>query len=160
MKNYIVISDCDGVLTDGTYHYSRDGKVAKVYGPHDNDGVKLLKKNNIDVLFISADKRGFYITKKRIDDMKCDLINVSESDRMDFIEDYIDKYDTVFFVGDGIHDAEVKEKFKGRIMFIAPNNARREAKLIADFITESDGGHGAFLDAALFVLECYKKYNK
>ena len=74
----IVISDCDGCLTDGNFIYTEDGKVAKIYGAHDNDGVKILKKLGVDIQFISGDTRGFNITKKRIEDMKCNLDKVTE----------------------------------------------------------------------------------
>jgi len=151
MSKSIVISDVDGCLTDGRYIYTADGKVAKVFGPHDNDGVKLLKANNIDVVFISADKRGFPITKRRIEDMKCSVFNVSESDRVEWVRNYIieNGYDKSVFFGDGIGDVPVKEVVT---KFACPSNARKEAKEKADFITESIGGQGAFLDLAQWVL--------
>lgn len=146
----IVISDCDGCLTDGKFIYTVDGKVAKVYGPHDNDGVKLLKKNGFDVIFISADKRGFEITKKRINDMGCELYYVPESQRKQFVEDYIKDYTYSIFFGDGISDIEAGEC---ATEFFCPENARREVKDVADYITESKGGEGAFLDLALVALD-------
>lgn len=147
----IVISDVDGCLTDGSYIYTADGKVAKMFGPHDNDGVKLLKAHGIDVVFISADKRGFPITKKRIEDMKCPIYNVSESERVEWVKNYIveNNYDKSVFFGDGISDVPVKEVVT---KFACPANARKEAKERADFITESIGGQGAFLDLAQWVL--------
>lgn len=147
----VVISDVDGCLTDGRYIYTADGKVAKVFGPHDNDGVKLLKANDIDVVFISADKRGFPITKKRIEDMKCPIFNVSEAERVDWVRDYIKENDYQFsvFFGDGISDVPVKDAVT---YFVCPANARKEAKHAANYVTESIGGQGAFLDLAQWVL--------
>lgn len=154
MARTIVISDVDGCLTDGRYMYTADGKVAKVFGPHDNDGVKLLKKHGIDVVFISADKRGFPITEKRITDMHCDIYNVSEADRVDWVRRYIKDNDYVYsvFFGDGIGDVPVADYVT---TFIAPQNARKEAKAVADYVTESEGGNGAFLDLALYVDKKY-----
>lgn len=157
MKNkIIVISDCDGCLTDGNFIYTEDGKVAKIYGAHDNDGVKLLKQYGIDIQFISGDTRGFNITKKRIEDMKCNLDKVTESERLNYINNYVKSgiYDLVVFFGDGIHDAEVKEALP-KVLFIAPHNARKEAIKLADYVTESDGGHGAFLDLALHIVKYF-----
>ncbi len=147
----VVISDVDGCLTDGRYIYTADGKVAKVFGPHDNDGVKLLKANGIDVVFISADKRGFPITRKRIEDMKCPIFNVSEADRVTWVKDYIKENDYEFsvFFGDGISDVPVMSTVT---YFASPANARKEAKLAADYVTESIGGQGAFLDLAQWVV--------
>ena len=149
----IVISDVDGCLTDGRYIYTVDGKVAKVFGPHDNDGVKLLKANDIDVVFISADKRGFQITKKRIEDMKCPIFNVSEAERVQWVRDYVrtNGYEFSVFFGDGISDVPVKDVVT---YFACPANARKEAKMAAQYVTESIGGQGAFLDLAQWVLSC------
>lgn len=150
MSDKIVISDVDGCLTDGRFIYTADGKVAKVFGPHDNDGVKLLKANGIDVVFISADKRGFSITKKRIEDMKCPIFNVSESERVEWVKNYIkeNNYEQSVFFGDGISDIHVKDVVD---KFACPANARQEAKSVADFVTSSIGGQGAFLDLAIWI---------
>ena len=157
-KKILVISDVDGCLTDGKFIYTVDGKVAKTFGPHDADGVKLLKANNINVIFVSADKRGFPITSKRINDMKCELYNVSEGDRIDWLKQYSKRnggeYDIVVFFGDGIHDAAAASVVD---VFIAPQNARIEAKNVAKYVTPSEGGNGAFLDLALFVVDNIEK---
>ena len=46
------------------YSYNKDGKVIKIFGPHDNDGLKIVK-NFFKILFITADKKGYQISKKR-----------------------------------------------------------------------------------------------
>jgi 3-deoxy-D-manno-octulosonate 8-phosphate phosphatase (KDO 8-P phosphatase) len=150
MKKIIVISDVDGCLTDGKYTYTVDGKVSKVYGPHDNDGVKLLRKNGIEVRFISADKRGFDITNKRITDMKCQLDYVSEADRPGYIAKACEEYNVIFF-GDGLGDLAAAMA-NPSAYFIAPKNARRQVKDYADYVTSNIGGEGAFLDLAEYVV--------
>ena len=63
--------DVDGVLTSGNF-YSIEGKVLKEFGPHDAYSLKKLK-DKINIAFISADKRGYDITEKRISDMGVEL---------------------------------------------------------------------------------------
>ena len=155
MKKTIVISDVDGCLTDGKFVYTVEGKVAKTYGPHDNDGVKLLRKNGIETVFISADKRGFPITEKRITDMKCKIDFVSEINRADYIAKYIeDGYDVIFF-GDGLGDlaAFIKNSYSGKIYLVAPANARPQVQDHAHFVTDNIGGEGAFLDMAEWIVD-------
>ena len=153
MNKILVVSDCDGCLTDGNFIYTADGKVAKIYGPHDNDGVKLLKKNNVSIQFISADGRGFAITKKRITDMKCDIMQCTEEERNKYFAQLIEdnSFNKIIFFGDGIHDAQVKIDHP-EIYFIVLANARKEAKDVCDYETPSVGGNGAFLDLALHVI--------
>ena len=72
IPNYFIL-DVDGVMTDGRFLYSEKGKVFKTFGPHDSDGLNILKKY-LKFFFISSDKRGFKITRKRIvDDMGYEL---------------------------------------------------------------------------------------
>ena len=59
-KNIII--DVDGVLSTGQFIYSQKGKIFKIFGRHDNDGLKIIK-NFFSILFITADKKGFKISK-------------------------------------------------------------------------------------------------
>lgn len=146
-----VIFDVDGVLTTGQFLYDINGKAYKIFGPHDYDGLKMLKKLNVSINFITADKRGFAITKKRIV-TDCgfnegQLTLVTEETRFDWIKERFDLSE-VAFVADGYHDAPILEQV---VLGIAPNSARREAKAAAKYVTVSDAGNGAVLDACLLI---------
>ena len=148
MKEWIFLLDVDGVLNTGQFLYSEEGKSYKVFGPHDNDGLKLLK-NKIKIEFLTADKRGFSIAKKRIvDDMGYELFFVTEGERIDYVKKNFD-IDKLIYMGDGYHDASILKICK---FGIAPLSARKEAKESADYITESNAGEGAVLDASLEIL--------
>ena len=73
--------DVDGVLTSGSFLYNSEGKVLKEFGPHDSYSLKKLK-TKLNISFISADKRGYEISEKRISDMGFELSLVSEEDRL------------------------------------------------------------------------------
>ena len=145
----IIFCDVDGVLNTGQFLYNEFGKQYKIFGPHDGDGVKLLRKHGFDVRFVSADHRGFKITQSRINDMGCSLTLVSEGDRYDYINKNFG-LSNVVYIGDGIHDAPILRDAK---IGIAPLDARIEARLASQYITESKAGRGAFLDAALIILK-------
>ena len=143
------ILDVDGVFTTGPFLYTIDGKFAKIFGPHDNDGIKLVR-DKIKVLAISADKRGFGITKKRIqDDMKISLTQVSEEDRLLWLQENFDLKECIY-MGDGMHDAEI---FKYMGYSIAPQNAFYLAREKADYVTKTKSGEGAVAEACLHVLK-------
>lgn len=143
-----VIFDADGVLTDGKFLYTAEGKYAKVYGPDDSDGLSLLKKK-VNILFITGDKRGFPITKKRIDDMKFPVHLVSTFERLKWIQERFNPKETIY-MGDGIYDALV---FPHVAYSIAPANAFYVAKDKAQYVTRSKGGEGAVAEACLHILE-------
>lgn len=155
MKNnrIIVISDVDGCLTDGGLYYTSEGKVMKRFGVGDHEGLKLLKKNNIDVEFITADKTGFDIVSKRMKDMSnSKLIVKNEIERLEYIKNLHNDYDIVVFFGDGLGDVNVKIK-NACDYFICPLQSRIEVKYYANYITSANGGNGAFLDMAIWVVE-------
>ena len=61
-----VIFDVDGVLTDGTFFYSVEGKILKRFGSHDAPAIKKCK-SIFNLQLISADEKGFEISKLRAD---------------------------------------------------------------------------------------------
>lgn len=146
--NKFLISDVDGVLTTGQFLYNSFGKQYKIFGAHDSDGIKLIR-DLMDIQFITADSRGFEITKSRMNDLKCEVELVSENDRYNYIKN---KYglENVIYVGDGYYDALIiRDCFYG----ICPKNARKECKEVSKYITESNSAEGAFLDVCLHILE-------
>ena len=99
-KNFIF--DIDGVLTDGKMIYSNKGKILKTFGADDSDALKFLRKY-LHISFITSDKRGFSISKKRISDMKFNVKLLNTKDRLTWIEKNFDLKQTIF-MGDGIFD--------------------------------------------------------
>ena len=88
-KPKLLIIDVDGVMTTGQFLYSKSSKAFKIFGPHDTDGLNLIKKK-IKILFVSADKKGFSISKKRIvDDLGYKLIYSHHEKRFDFVKKFI-----------------------------------------------------------------------
>ncbi len=154
-KPKVFILDVDGVLTDGGFYYSADGKVLKKFGPDDNDALKLLEPF-IEIRLISGDKRGFEISKKRADDMHFPIDFVSTNKRIDWIKE---KYnpDEVIYMGDGIFDAIVMKKVG---YSVATSDSDEYAKEAAKYITKRIGGHRAVAEACLHILEkFFEPYN-
>lgn len=148
MNKLTFVLDIDGVLTDGTYHYTKDGKVEKVFGPDDSDALKLIK-DDIDIVFVSADYRGFPISEKRINDMGWELTEVKSKLRLKFIEEHFGAENTIY-MGDSFQDAHILKAVK---CGICPVDASPIAKKYADFVTQNGGGHRAVADAVFYIAE-------
>lgn len=146
IKNFIL--DVDGVLTDGSYYYTEQGKVMKRFGPDDHDALLLLKPY-VHIHMVTGDKKGFPITKKRVvDDMKFPLELVSTFERVEWIKEKFDLSETIY-MGDGIFDAAVFD----RVAYsIAPANAFYVAKQRASFVTLSQGGNSAVAEACFHIM--------
>jgi 3-deoxy-D-manno-octulosonate 8-phosphate phosphatase (KDO 8-P phosphatase) len=148
MFKYLV-SDVDGVLTDGGFYYSERGKLFKKFGPHDSDGFTMLKDNGVKPVAITADKRGFPISKKRLDDMGVECFLVPAAIRFEWLSEKFDVDETIF-VGDGYFDIEC---IKNASFGVAPQNAPSIVKQAADLVTEAHGGNGVILEIALKVMK-------
>lgn len=151
IKPTCFVLDVDGVMTTGHFLYTADGKVMKIFGPDDNDALTLLKQH-IEIRFVTGDKKGFAISKKRIaDDMKFPLDLVSTIHRLEWLTERY-AIDEVIYMGDGIFDHYVMRAVG---YAIAPANADKLAKQHAHYVTERSGGDRAVAEACLHIMEKY-----
>ena len=148
IKPEIFFLDVDGVLTTGQFLYSKEGKQFKVFGPDDNDALSLLKPF-MKIHFLTGDKKGFKISKKRIvTDMKFPLDLVSTINRVEWIKKHV-SLDKVIYMGDGIFDHYV---FSNVGYSIAPANADEFAKKNANYVTKRNSGERAVAEACIHIL--------
>ena len=156
IKPKIFILDVDGVMTTGQFFYSEKGKIFKVFGPDDNDALSLLN-NYIKIHFVTGDKKGFNISKKRIvSDMGFKLNLVSTTKRIDWIKKNYD-LKSVIYMGDGIFDHYVMNEVG---YSIAPQNADENAKNQAEYVTKRSGGERAVAEACLHIMtKFFQKYD-
>lgn len=147
----LFVLDVDGVLTDGQFYYSSAGKLYKVFGADDNDGLSLLKPY-IAVRFVTGDKKGWDISHRRIvSDMKYELDLVSTTQRVDWLKQHTDPATTIY-MGDGIFDHYV---FAEVGYGIAPANAMPHTRERANYVCQATGARGAVAEAALHVLAAF-----
>lgn len=145
------ILDVDGVMTDGRFYYTKEGKAMKVFGSDDHDALCLLKPY-MEILFVTGDHRGFDISKKRIaDDMKMRLELVSTTQRLEWIGTHFTPREVVY-MGDGIFDHYVMREVG---YAIAPANADSNAKEAAHYVTQRMGGDRAVAEASLHLLQTF-----
>jgi 3-deoxy-D-manno-octulosonate 8-phosphate phosphatase (KDO 8-P phosphatase) len=141
----IIISDCDGILTDGTSIYTQDGKIAKIYGSYDTEAIKSAVDNEIDFLFVSNDNNGWPITKKRLDEYKnrgwCEYTLATGKERKELVKKYKDEGYFVIFVGDSISDIPAGKEAN---LFCTTNNGFSEVKSECYYVSKRNGGNGGF----------------
>ena len=56
-KIKIVLTDVDGVLTDGGMYYTKDGDIMKRFHVRDGMGVTLLRKNKISTIIVTKETK-------------------------------------------------------------------------------------------------------
>ena len=149
MNFKVFILDVDGVMTNGQSLYSETGKQMKIFGPDDNDGLRLLNPY-LKIRFVTGDRKGLPITTKRIkEDMKFDLDLVSTIKRIEWIKEHYNPKE-VIYMGDGIFDHYVMKEVG---YSIAPANSDKIAKAHANYVTERSGGDRAVAEACLHIMQ-------
>ena len=148
----VLVTDVDGVLTNGQFEYTKRGKVSKIFGPHDADAIKLYRSIGVKVLAVTADKRGFKISEKRCSDLSLPLTYVPALLRPDWINAQF-KDVNVGYIGDGYHDIQV---FRQVSVSYAPLNSN------AQVVLNANGGNGVLMYAFQHFLEkhSYDKYQR
>ena len=146
-KNLVI--DVDGVMTDGKFYYSLEGKILKDFGADDHDALSILKKF-INIIFVTGDKKGFKISKKRIfHHMGFKIFLVSTTQRLKWIKSRYKLQETIY-IGDGLLDYLVMEKIG---YSITPNNASNFTKKYCNHVLQRSGGDRAVAEASLYILK-------
>lgn len=148
IKPKYFIFDVDGVITNGQMLYDQYGKKYKIFGQDDHDSLKLMK-SYIDIIFISGDKNGFKISKKRVNDMGFKLKFVPSLNRAEWIDKNFDLKKCIY-MGDGIFDHLVMKKV---FYSITPNGTLKHLKKFANYKTKHYPAQRAVAEAVIHVLK-------
>lgn len=147
----LVITDVDGVLTDGGMYYSDKGDIMKKFHARDGMGVTLLKKQKIPTIIITKEKTK--IVKIWSKKMSISHLYDGIQDKSSLLKKISQKYNiqpkNIAFIGDDINDLELLKKVG---LSVTPNDAILDNKKISDYICKNNGGHGAFRELADLIL--------
>lgn len=146
------LTDSDGVLTDGGMYYSENGDEIKKFNTKDGMGLERLRKEGIITGIITGEEKN--LIKQRATKLKVNELFMGVKDKMKVIEELCLKYnitlEEIVYVGDDINDLEV---IKNVGFGVAVNDAMKEVKMVADYITKLKGGEGAVREVCDLILE-------
>jgi len=159
-KVKIIITDVDGVLTDGYLYIGSNDLELKKFNVFDGAGIALLKAASIPLVFLSG--RYSKATVARAEELGL-LDNLYQSGHAK-IEEYQkikEKFkvsdDEIVYIGDDIIDIPVLRKVG---IPIAVNNANDEVKKLAVYITRKNGGEGALREVIELLLNAKGLFEK
>ena len=139
----LVITDVDGVLTDGGLYYGPDGECLKRFHARDGLGVKLLQQAGIQVAVLSG--RDCPALRRRLADLGITEAVLEQVDKRAVLSGIIERCgvsaEEVAFIGDDIPDMEV---FALCGVSVTVGDAPDYVKAKADLVLECQGGQGAF----------------
>jgi 3-deoxy-D-manno-octulosonate 8-phosphate phosphatase (KDO 8-P phosphatase) len=151
-KIKLLLTDCDGVLTDGGVYYGENGEVLKKFNIRDGMGVERLKNlANVETGIITGELSPS--VKKRAEKLKITELHLGIKDKLTLLTDILQRKNLqaheVAYIGDDVNDLEIMQK----IGFSAcPADAMIFNKNMADYICDNKGGHGAFREVAELII--------
>lgn len=139
----LILTDIDGVWTDGGMYYDQSGNEWKKFNTSDSAGVLWCKKMKIPVGIITGEDTD--IVKRRAEKLKISILHQGISDKLTVAKTICKELqislNDVAYIGDDIGDLELLTNVG---ISAAPNNAPIYIKSKVDFVTEKAGGEGAF----------------
>lgn len=139
----LVITDIDGVWTDGGMYYTSEGDVMKLFSVKDGWGVLFLRQLNIPVAIMTGENS--VIVRKRADKLKIEHCYLGVVDKLVTATALCVQLgitlEDVAFIGDDINDIHLLRQ----VGFSAsPSNTPDYIKREVTYVTAAHGGFGAF----------------
>ncbi len=139
----LVITDIDGVWTDGGMYYDQTGNEWKKFNTADSAGVLFCHLMEIPVAIITGEVTE--IVKRRAEKLKVDFLVQGAKNKLEEANKLCDQLGIsladVAFIGDDINDIILLDKVG---ISGAPQNAPDYIKKRVKIITTKSGGDGAF----------------
>jgi len=140
-KIKLLISDVDGVLTDGGMYYSAKGDIQKKFHARDGMGIAILQRNGIPTVIITKEKNK--IVEKWTLKMNVDKLFQGVKEKEKLLPKLCNLYnlneENIAYIGDDVNDLKIMKKIG---FSITPKDGNIEVKKIANYISKISGGEG------------------
>ena len=151
-KIKLVITDVDGVLTDGGLYFTVEGLAMKKFNVKDGIAVRRLKEFGFECGIISTD--GPDLIEARNKRLKMDFVITGTWNKLEKLEELCKERnitsENVAFLGDDINDLSIIEA----VGFSAcPSDAVDSVLNSVDHICNKKGGDGVFREFAEMIIE-------
>jgi 3-deoxy-D-manno-octulosonate 8-phosphate phosphatase (KDO 8-P phosphatase) len=156
-KIKVVLTDVDGVLTDGSLVYGPEGVQGKSFFARDGVAVGMLRRTGLKVGFLTG--RADAANRCRAEDLKVDFVCDGAFRKGEALLELCAKNgvnpDECLMIGDDLVDLPAMREAG---LAVAVGDAVAELRAMADWVTPSVGGRGAFRDMAEWLLKLQGKW--
>ncbi len=148
----LVLTDCDGVLTDAGVYYSAHGEEMKRFSMRDGMGVERLRIiAGVEVGIVTGENSP--IVAARAAKLQITQLHLGVKDKHQLFLTILEQQGLqpaeVAFIGDDMNDEAVL-RLAG--LSACPADALAPIKSLADYCCQQSGGHGAFRELAELIL--------
>ncbi|MDD5476059.1 MAG: HAD family hydrolase [Syntrophales bacterium] len=152
-----LITDVDGVLTDGGIIMDHMGNESKIFNVRDGHGMKMLIRYGIGIAFLTG--RESPVVERRARDLGITEVYQNVKNKGAFMIEYLARTglfpERIAYVGDDIVDIPV---FRIVGFSVAVADASPEVRSVADYVTRANGGRGAVREVCELILKAGNKW--
>lgn len=147
----MVLTDCDGCLTDAGMYYSENGDELKKFNTRDGMGFKLLREKGIFTGIVTSENVD--LNRRRAQKLRLDILEAGCTDKLSVVRRLCEErnitLENVAYIGDDINDLEV---IKNVGYGCTPADAMPQVKDVARYVTNAKGGEGVLREVAEKIL--------
>ncbi len=148
----LMIFDVDGVMTDGSLHYSDSGEEIKVFNSRDGHGIKMLKASGVKLAIITG--RTSRALAQRANQFNVDYLYQGVEDKLAVFQEILAHAgltpEDCGYMGDDVVDLPVMR----RVAFaVAVPDAPELVRQHAHYVTGLPGGRGAVREVCDLIMQ-------
>ncbi|QDV44938.1 3-deoxy-D-manno-octulosonate 8-phosphate phosphatase KdsC [Stieleria neptunia] len=137
-----ILSDVDGVMTDGRIIYDSAGAETKQFHVRDGLGIKLWMQAGFPFGIITA--RNSPMVERRAVELGISHVSQGSGDKLqralEILPEWGCELSSVCYIGDDLPDVPVMRRVG---LAVAPADAAADVRNVAHWVLSSSGGHGA-----------------
>jgi YrbI family 3-deoxy-D-manno-octulosonate 8-phosphate phosphatase len=147
----LLITDVDGVLTDGGMYYSKNGEMLKKFNTRDGMGVQLLQNNKIPVIIITGEKSQIVSSRAKKLLIKEVFLGIKKKESLlpKICKKYKIKESNIAYIGDDLNDLNILQQ----VGFSAsPKDGMAIIKKKSNYVCNTKGGEGVLREIADMII--------
>lgn len=147
----LILTDIDGVWTDGGMYYDANGSELKKFNTYDSAGVLFCKALNIPVGILTGEITN--MVERRAEKLNIDYLFQGAKDKVAIATTLCEELDItlndVAYLGDDLNDIHL---LKAVGFSAVPSSAPSYIKEVADKVLDKKGGEGVFREFVEYIL--------
>ncbi len=153
----LLLSDVDGVLTDGSLVFDNQGIETKAFHVRDGLGIKLWRRAGYRFGVVTS--RNSHIVKTRAAELSFDVLRQGIEEKLQAVQQVMADLklsaEQVAYIGDDLPDLPVMRHVG---LAVAVADAAPEVRSAASLVTKLPGGRGAVREAIESILKAKRRW--
>ncbi len=150
----LVLTDCDGVLTDTGVYYNDAGEAMKRFSIRDGKGTGLLRDAGVETVIISGEDS--LSIRRRSEKLHMRWLYLGIANKADHVETILHEtglqLSELAYIGDDVNDLEIIRIIGADGLTGAPGDAMPQVAMSVHYRCKAEGGYGAFREFADWIL--------